>query len=154
MRISRHQMFMEMSRAVAKRSTCPRLNVGAIIVSPSLEIFMGYNGSEPGEDHCIDVGCLIMKNSCIRTIHAEENALRKIPYAPSDEPQMVIYITNSPCSRCTDRIIASRHIRAVYFENEYRSIDHLHQFEGHGITVLRIVPNGCIMNLQGDVIET
>ena len=35
----------------------------------------GYNGSPSGMNHCDDAGCLMRNNHCIRTIHAEVNAL-------------------------------------------------------------------------------
>lgn len=152
MRISRHQMFMEMARVVSRRSTCPRLNVGAIIVTPSLEIFMGYNGAEVGEPHCTDVGCLMEKGSCKRTTHAEINAIRRLP----DKPMfgLTLYVTNSPCPLCTQAIIDCLKIDRVFFENEYRSVSHLTDLHDHGITVLRLVPNGCIMNLAGERVDT
>jgi len=152
MRISRHQMFMEMARVAARRSTCPRLNVGAMLITPDLQVFMGYNGALPGESHCTDVGCLMERGSCKRTRHAEVNAIKRAG------KKLVIgstlYVTNSPCGDCVDAIIECGMIQTVYFENEYRSIDPLHLFASHGITALRLVPNGCIMNLAGERIET
>lgn len=152
MRISRHQMFMEMARVVARRSTCPRLNVGAILVTPDLETFTGYNGAPPGEAHCTDVGCMMEKGSCIRTIHAEINAIKRARNARARD--LTLYVTNSPCLPCTDEIVKFGHIHTVYFENEYRSIAHLVELHDHGITVLRLVPNGCIMNLAGERVDT
>ena len=67
--------YMAQSHLLALRSTCQRLSVGATIVKDNRIIAGGYNGSVAGEVHCIDEGCLIEDGHCIRTIHAEMNAL-------------------------------------------------------------------------------
>jgi dCMP deaminase len=67
--------FMNIAKDVATRSTCPRASVGAVIVKDNRILSTGYNGSPPGESHCIEVGCLMINNHCERTIHAETNAV-------------------------------------------------------------------------------
>ncbi|WP_233149497.1 deaminase, partial [Staphylococcus aureus] len=74
-RIKWEEYFMAQSHLLALRSTCQRLSVGATIVKDNRIIAGGYNGSVAGEVHCIDEGCLIEDGHCIRTIHAEMNAL-------------------------------------------------------------------------------
>ena len=74
-RITWDQFFMAQCHLLALRSTCTRLAVGAIIVRDNRIIAGGYNGSISGGDHCIDHGCYVVENHCIRTIHAEMNAL-------------------------------------------------------------------------------
>ena len=74
-RIKWEEYFMAQSHLLALRSTCKRLSVGATIVKDNRIIAGGYNGSVAGEVHCIDEGCLIEDGHCIRTIHAEMNAL-------------------------------------------------------------------------------
>lgn len=64
--------------SVATRSTCNRAHIGAVIVDEDNHILSsGYNGSPPGEPHCIDpkVGCEIENGHCVRTVHAEMNAV-------------------------------------------------------------------------------
>lgn len=67
--------FINIAKEVAKRSTCPRASVGAVIVKDNRILSTGYNGAPPGEPHCTDVGCLMENNHCERTIHAETNAV-------------------------------------------------------------------------------
>lgn len=68
--------FTGIAEAVAQRATCNRAKVGAVIVSPEHRIVStGYNGSAPGDDHCIDVGCDLVDGHCQRTQHAEVNAV-------------------------------------------------------------------------------
>jgi dCMP deaminase len=147
-RISRHVMYMEMARIVAKRGTCPRLCVGAILVADN-RIFMGYNGSEPGEPHCTDDGCIMFKGSCIRTLHAEANAIKR--FRRSDvRNKGTLYITHSPCEMCAQFIVDSP-VDTVYFETPYGNGEPLNTLLDNDITVHRIMPNGYI--LTGDKLE-
>ena len=68
--------FLDIATLVSERATCPRRQVGAVLVRDRQILATGYNGSVQGQPHCIDVGCLIDETgSCRRTIHAEKNAL-------------------------------------------------------------------------------
>ena len=60
---------------VAKRSTCNRAQVGAIIVRDKRILTTGYNGSPAGLPHCTEVGCLMVGGHCARALHAEQNAI-------------------------------------------------------------------------------
>lgn len=56
-RLERDDYLMRVARLTAKRSTCLRGQVGIVLVMQNRIIATGYNGSPPGQDHCIDVGC-------------------------------------------------------------------------------------------------
>ena len=56
------EYFMQMAELTAKRSTCLRRNVGAIIVKDKHIIATGYNGAPKGLPHCEELGgCLRQK---------------------------------------------------------------------------------------------
>ena len=74
-RIPWDQYFMAQAVLLSLRSTCTRLEVGATIVRDKRIIAGGYNGSVSGDVHCIDEGCYVVDGHCLRTIHAEMNAL-------------------------------------------------------------------------------
>jgi dCMP deaminase len=74
-RVSRRSMMLAMARIASFRGTCLRAQVGAIIEKKGRIIAHGYNGSPAGMPHCLEVGCQVEDNHCIRTIHAEMNAL-------------------------------------------------------------------------------
>ncbi len=74
-RITREQYLIEAVKLAARRGTCLRAQVGCIIVREGRILVTGYNGSLPGEPHCLDVGCQMEDNHCVRTIHAEANAI-------------------------------------------------------------------------------
>ena len=117
-RISRLQMFAEILEVVAKRSTCIKPNA-AILVKDGRIISMGYNGSPKGAPHCIEVGCLEEDGACIRTIHAEANAIAfAAKYGISTEGA-TLYVTSSPCYDCAKLIVNSGITEVVYLK-EYR----------------------------------
>lgn len=106
---------MELAAAVASRATCPRRHVGAVVVADKRVIATGYNGSPPGQDHCDEVGCLMDGDHCVRTVHAELNALL---HAHQDTKGAAMYLTDRPCLRCTNAIVAAE-LAYVYYRNEY-----------------------------------
>lgn len=68
--------FFGFAKQAATRGTCLRGKVGAVLVTKDFNIIgTGYNGAAPGEDHCYDVGCEIVNNHCLTSIHAEQNAI-------------------------------------------------------------------------------
>lgn len=123
MRLDREQMFMEMARLVAERSSCTRGNVGAVIVRESRVISMGYNGAPPGALHCIDVGCDIIEGQesqgCQRTIHAEANAIAWAARVGISTADAAMYSTHAPCLKCA-QLIAACGIKHFFYENSYR----------------------------------
>lgn len=127
MRPSRQQMFMEIAQVVAKRSTCVRLNVGAIITLDNRIISIGYNGQAPGEPHCQGNDCQAMHTpGTCNTIHAEANALEYMPFSGGGR-RLAMYVTDSPCKNCADLIIDAM-VDVVYFGKAYRDtspLDHL-----------------------------
>jgi len=141
MRITRPQMFMEIAQVVAKRSTCMRLNVGAVIVKDRSIVSIGYNGSLAGHDHCAGNSCP-GKHGCNETIHAEDNALRHLP--PGLCGPMDLYVTDSPCHHCFHLIRNDGRIRRIFFMPPYRITAH---FDGdHDIEIYRVTPAGYVMD--------
>lgn len=111
---------MAQSHLLALRSTCTRLTVGATIVRDKRIIAGGYNGSIAGGDHCMDKGCYVIDNHCVRTIHAEMNAILQcakfgVPTAEAD-----IYVTHFPCLQCCKAIIQAG-IKTVYYAEDYKN---------------------------------
>ena len=96
-RIKWDQYFMMQAVLLASRSTCERLSVGAVIVRDKRIIAGGYNGSVAGDDHCIDVGCYLVDGHCVRTIHAEMNAILQCAKFGESTDNAEIYVTDFPC---------------------------------------------------------
>ena len=75
MRPSWDDYFIKISLAVAERSTCDRAHVGAVMVIDKRILTTGFNGSPSGQGHCDNEGHLLVDGHCVRTIHAETNAI-------------------------------------------------------------------------------
>jgi dCMP deaminase len=119
-RISWNQYFMAQSHLLALRSTCTRLTVGATIVRDKRIIAGGYNGSIAGGDHCIDKGCYVIDNHCVRTIHAEINALLQCAKFGVPTSEAEIYVTHFPCLPCCKALIQAG-IKTVYYAMDYKN---------------------------------
>nr|WP_053367201.1 ComE operon protein 2 [Bacillus sp. FJAT-27245] len=119
-RISWDQYFMAQSHLLALRSTCTRLTVGATIVRDKRIIAGGYNGSIAGGEHCTDHGCYVIDHHCVRTIHAEMNALLQCAKfgVPTDGAE--IYVTHFPCLQCSKALIQAG-IKTVYYATDYKN---------------------------------
>ncbi|TFJ94057.1 ComE operon protein 2 [Lentibacillus salicampi] len=119
-RISWNQYFMAQSRLLALRSTCTRLMVGATIVRDKRIIAGGYNGSVSGGVHCIDEGCYVIDGHCVRTVHAEANALLQCAKFGVPTEGAEIYVTHFPCLQCCKQIIQAG-IKTLYYAEDYKN---------------------------------
>lgn len=122
-RISWKQYFMAQSHLLALRSTCTRLMVGATIVKDNRIIASGYNGSVSGSVHCIDDGCYVIDGHCVRTVHAEANALLQCAKFGVSTAGAEIYVTHFPCLQCCKQLIQSG-ITHIYYGADYRNHDY------------------------------
>lgn len=104
------------AETVAKRGTCPRRQVGAVVVDCNGEIVAtGYNGAPRGLPHCTDAGCINDTEDharCKRSVHAEINAL--IQSGSYNSRGGTLYVTTFPCIECAQAIINSGIVRVVY----------------------------------------
>ncbi|MFH1938468.1 MAG: cytidine/deoxycytidylate deaminase family protein [Patescibacteria group bacterium] len=133
------EYFMGIVDAVAKRGTCERGRSGAIIVIDKRIITTGYVGSEPGAPHCDDVGHLFEEvihadgtktMHCVRTLHAEENAIIQAAEFGVPIKGGTLYCTMVPCDRCSKRIVRVG-LRKVVAKRRYhvdkRTLERFHK---------------------------
>lgn len=102
-KISWDDYFLNLAVAVSKRGTCPRAQVGAVVVDKKNRVVaVGYNGAPSGRPECRDVGCDIVDNHCKRAIHAEENAITYALVALDkfNLKGCKLYTTMSVCEKC------------------------------------------------------
>ncbi|MDB4934222.1 MAG: dCMP deaminase [Labilithrix sp.] len=118
-RASWDEYFMNIAKEVASRSTCDRKHVGAVVVRDKSILATGYNGSVRGLGHCDDEGHLMEDNHCVRTVHAEANAIVQAARNGMRIEGAGIYVTASPCWGCF-RLIANAGIVRIVFGEFYR----------------------------------
>jgi len=144
-RPSKDEYFMEISNVVAKRSTCLRIHVGAVIVKNGRILSTGYNGAPYGFEHCLDIGCIREKENIAhgtrhelcRAVHAEQNAIIQAALHGVSIEGATVYCTHQPCILCTKMIINGK-IKRVVYQNGYpdeMSIAFLNQA---GIEILKM----------------
>jgi dCMP deaminase len=112
-RPSYDEYFMEMAHVVAKRSTCLRRKVGAILVKEKHILSTGYNGAPKGMRHCSETGCLREnmnipsgeRHELCRGLHAEQNAIIQAAVFGISIKGSVLYCTNTPCVVCVKMLI-------------------------------------------------
>jgi len=118
--------FMGITALVAKRSTCLRRSVGAVIVKDKRILTTGYNGAPSGIRHCLEVGCLREqlqvasgeRHELCRGIHAEQNAIIQAAFHGVSIKDSALFCTNLPCSICAKMIINAG-IKKIYYQSGY-----------------------------------
>ena len=111
------EYFLKLAMLASERSTCPRMHCGCVLVKEKNVIATGYNGSIPGDEHCDDIGCLIIDNHCVRTVHAEMNAMVQAARRGNAVEGATAYVTNMPCTTCAKAIITAGIKRIVIFSD-------------------------------------
>ena len=106
--------FMKIAHDVAARSTCDRAYVGAVLVREKRILVTGFNGSPAGLPHCDEQGHLMVDGHCVRTIHAETNAIIQAALHGVSTKGSTCYVTHLPCINCTKVLINAGITRLVY----------------------------------------
>jgi len=144
-RPSLDEYFMDIARVVARRSTCLRNKVGAVIVRDKRILSTGYNGAPHNMTHCLAIGCVRedegvasgTRHELCRAVHAEQNAIIQSALHGVSIEGATLYCTHQPCVLCAKMLINS-HIRRVVFEKSYPDADALKFFEDAGVEVVNL----------------
>lgn len=131
------EYFLKVAMLVSERATCPRMHCGCVLVRDKRILATGYNGSIPGADHCEDVGCMIVDNHCVRTIHAEMNAILQCSIHGISTEGASAYVTNMPCTNCAKALIGAG-IKEVVIFSDYHDTKAEEFFEKAGVVLRRI----------------
>lgn len=118
MRISRQDYLIEAAKLASKRSTCQRLQVGAILERDGRIIASGYNGAPSGMPHCDPLVCRLDR-PCTRTVHAEANCIYFAARYGISTEGATLWSTDSPCKTCAEAIINAGIVEVIY-EDQYR----------------------------------
>jgi len=129
------EYFMAIARIVATRGTCDRLRAGAVLVKQKRIISTGYNGAPPGLPHCDEIGHLMEEGHCIRTIHAEHNAILQAAVVSGASTEgTTLYLKFSPCLHCSKYIVAAG-VKRVVIGKLYRGEKSVEYLKTAGIQV-------------------
>lgn len=118
---------MQICRVVAKRSTCLRRHVGAVLVSGRRILTTGYNGAPKGMKHCAELGGCYRQRMNIpsgerqelcRGLHAEQNAIIQAAIHGIKLENVTLYCTTMPCVTCAKMLI-NADVRRIVYEEDY-----------------------------------
>jgi len=120
------EYFIDIARLVAKRSTCLRRKVGAVLVKDKRILATGYNGAPAGIIHCEVSGCLRQKlgissgqrHELCRGLHAEQNVLLQAALHGISVKDSRLYVTVTPCIICAKMIINAG-VREIVIQGDY-----------------------------------
>lgn len=118
--------FLEITQVVAKRSTCLRRQVGAVIILGRQILSTGYNGAPTGLAHCGEQGCLRERLNVpsgeraelCRGVHAEQNAIIQAARHGVSIEGATLYTTTQPCVQCAKLAINSG-IKRIVYQGDY-----------------------------------
>ena len=131
-------IFYGTKRLIIIKKYLHTVNCRATIVRDKRIIAGGYNGSVSGGTHCIDEGCYVVDNHCVRTIHAEMNAILQCAKFGVPTEGAEIYVTHFPCLQCTKMILQAG-IKKIYYLKDYRNDAYaLNLIEQVGATVEKV----------------
>jgi dCMP deaminase len=133
------EYFMRIARDVASRATCDRKHVGAVVVRDRCILATGYNGSIRGLPHCNEAGHMMEEGHCVRTLHAEANAIIQAARHGVRIEAADIYVTASPCWGCF-KMIANAGLRRVVFGEFYRDERIFEMAEALGMELVHLRP--------------
>lgn len=133
------EVMMQNAWSWSKRGTCNRKQVGAVIAVDTHIVSTGYVGSPPLTPHCIDAGCIIdpTTGGCIRTLHAEVNAIAFAARKGIAIGGGTLYTTLSPCLPCAKLIVAVGIVRVIYADS-YRDESGVEYLQNAGVTTSRL----------------
>jgi len=126
-RLSRDEYFLALSNIVAARATCDRLWCGCILIKDGEVLATGYNGAPSGMQECDEVGHLMVlgdddREHCVRTVHAEQNALYQARKRAPNLLGVTAYINATPCERCLLELLHCG-VRRVVCGSVYRNVE-------------------------------
>jgi len=136
--------FLGIMDAVSKRATCDRGRSGAVLVRDNHVLATGYVGAPRGIPDCDQVGHLMRhvvyedgseKDHCMRTAHAEANALAQAARHGVSTLGATMYCRMVPCLSCCQSMINAG-VKRVVAQHPYQGGElSLNWFDVAGVEV-------------------
>lgn len=141
------ETFMDICHTMARRTTCPRRAVGAVIVKDNHVLTTGYNGAPKGFAHPVDTGCIREElgipsgeySDVCPCLHAEQNAIVQAALFGVSVAGGILYCTTQPCMACA-RMVVNAGIKKVVFEQGYADPLSIGLLTSGGVTLLQWDP--------------
>jgi dCMP deaminase len=129
------EYFLKIAEIVGTRGTCDRGRNGAVIVKNKRIVTTGYVGAPMGLAHCDEAGHIMSEMTidgktskhCIRTAHAESNAIVQAALHGVSTEGATIYVKFEPCLACAKMIINAG-IKRVVCQKMYHAAELTRKF--------------------------
>ena len=126
-RLTRDEYFLAISNIVAARATCDRLWCGCVLVVDREIVATGYNGAPSGMPECDEVGHLLVlgddgRKHCVRTVHAEQNALYQARKRVPNLVGVTAYVSATPCEKCLLELLHCG-VKRIVCGSVYRNVE-------------------------------
>jgi dCMP deaminase len=124
------EYFLKMVEMVGTRGTCDRGRSGCVIVKDKRILAAGYVGSPIGVAHCDDIGHEmhtltnedgVVSRHCLRTAHAELNAIANAARSGVSIDKAMLYCKMVPCYTCAKTIINAGIKRVIVLKDYHGS---------------------------------
>ncbi|QDM56321.1 deoxycytidylate deaminase [Gordonia phage SweatNTears] len=135
-RVGREEWLIDLATVISQRSTCSRLQVGAIAVRSGQLLAAGYNGAPAGMPHCVHTD----DQPCTRAVHAEVNCIASAARYGVSLTGAEVYVTHSPCVSCAGLLINAG-ISKVTFYIPFRDEAGINLLEEAGVNVAVVQPS-------------
>lgn len=123
-RLSREKLFMHVAFLYGERSSCVRAKVGVVAVREGRIVAAGYCGAPQSQPHCLDVGCDLEDDRCVRTVHAEANLVAWAARTGTPLEGCEVYCTYYPCYTCAKLIANAIGSEGCFiYNNDYHDND-------------------------------
>jgi len=138
------EYFMGVADTVSQRATCDRGRSGCVIVRDKQILVTGYVGSPMGLPHCDEVGHLFKQvthgdgrvtNHCMRTVHAEQNAICQAARRGISLDKGTLYCRMTPCRTCAMLIINCGIVRVVCEKKYHAGAESEEMFSIAGVEI-------------------
>lgn len=133
-----HEIYLNLAGAVALQGTCPRAQVGAVLVRAGRPLSVGYNGAPPGQPHCAELYSEhhhLAEGSCTNAIHAELNAIAWAARVGIPTSGAILYCTHAPCIPCGQAILSAGIVQ-VYYSVPYHNAFKFPDFMAHEVRMV------------------
>lgn len=133
--MNKHEYISKITEIVAEKGSCDRARVGAVFVNQDYEILAtGYNSSPKGFETCDDAGHFLKGSHCVRTTHAEMNAITQAANRGISLDNSIVYVTHNPCNICT-KLLINVGVSKVLYKSFYKDKQTILWLKAAGIEV-------------------
>jgi len=134
-----HTLYWDIVESAANQSVCNRHKVGALVVTPSGMLSIGFNGKPPGLPNTCETNWCNTKNRYVtdpETIHAERNAIDKMTREGVSTKDSILFVSRAPCFECA-KALHGLGLKTVYYQEDHDDMRGVELLRATGTPVIK-----------------